>query len=249
MILILTYHKVLRRAEDKAEFYTISAEDLLRQMDLLAASGYQPLQPEELATYQSGSKPGYLLTFDDGTLDHYEVVLPLLARYKTRGIFFVPTARLDREGYLSTAAAQEMSRLGQTIGLHSHEHRRLDTLGEEDIRVQMELSQEILGKIIGEKPVYFAPPGGFINRRVRDVALERGVKVIRTMHWGYNKKTDLAALDCVPINRFMSLAQFQQVLHFRRMAITYTLKQFTKRLIPAPTYEALRDLLFGKIRR
>jgi len=246
MILILTYHKVLPQKESKAEFYTISEADLARQLDLLGQSGYEPLQPADLATYQSDSKPGYLLTFDDGTIDHYEVVLPLLARYKTRGIFFVPTARLDREGYLSTAAAQEMSRLGQTIGLHSHEHRRLDTLGEEDIRVQMELSQEILGKIIGEKPVFFAPPGGYINQRVRDVALERGVKVIRTMHWGYNKKKNLAALDCVPINRFMSHAHFQQALHFQSMALTYTLKQITKRLIPAPTYEALRDLLFRR---
>jgi hypothetical protein len=97
--------------------------------------------------------------------------------------------------------------------------------------------------------VFFAPPGGYINQRVRDVALENGVKVISTMHWGYNKKTHLAALDCVPINRFMSQAQFERVLHFRSMAMTYTLKQLTKRLIPAPTYEALRDLLFGKIRR
>ena len=172
--------------------------------------------------------------------------LPVLERYKTRAIFFVPTVKLNRSGYLSTEQIQQISRARQTIGLHSHEHRRLDTLGEEDIRVQMELSQEILGKIIGEKPVYFAPPGGFINRRVRDVALERGVKVIRTMHWGYNKKKDLAALDCVPINRFMSHAHFQQALHFQSMAVTYTLKQITKRLIPAPTYEALRDLLFRR---
>jgi len=249
MILILTYHKVLRQPESRPDFYTIGADEFLRQLDLLVQSGYRALQPEDLMGYQSDSKPAYLLTFDDGTRDHYEVVLPLLARYKTRGIFFVPTAKLDREGYLSTEQAQEMSRLGQTIGLHSHEHRRLDTLGEEDIRVQMELSQQKLEKITGAKPVVFAPPGGFINRRVRNVAIECGVRVIRTMHWGYNKSPDLEALDCVPLNGFMSQARFRQVLEFQSMAITYTLKQITKRLMPGPAYQALRDLLFGNIRR
>lgn len=249
MILILTYHKVLPRGQGKADFYTITPAELERHLGLLAQTGYRPLQPGELASYRDASKPGYLLTFDDGTLDHHEVVLPLLDRFKIRAIFFVPTAKLNREGYLSTGQIQEMSRAGQTIGLHSHEHRRLDVLGEEDIRVQMELSQQVLERATGSKPVMFAPPGGFINRRVRDVALEFGVQAIRTMRWGYNKTPDMAALDCVPLNRFMSETAFRRALQFQSRAFTYALKEMTKRLIPGPTYEALRQLLFGKIRR
>ena len=167
MILILTYHKVLGRPETKPDFYSIKADGLERQLGLLAESGFRPLQPEELLSYKPETKPAYLLSFDDGTRDHYEVVLPLLARYKSRGIFFVPTAKLDREGYLSSEAVQEMSRLGQAIGLHSHEHRRLDNLNEEDIRVQMQISQQTLEKLTGARPTLFAPPGGFINSRVR----------------------------------------------------------------------------------
>ena len=70
MILILTYHKVLRRGEGKADFYTITPAELERHLDLLAQTRYRALQPHELTTYRDSSKPGYLLTFDDGTLDH-----------------------------------------------------------------------------------------------------------------------------------------------------------------------------------
>jgi len=98
-------------------------------------------------------------------------------------------------------------------------------------------------------PVMFAPPGGFINKRVRDVALEYGVQAIRTMRWGYNKTPDLAALDCVPLNRFMNETQFRRALQFQSRAFTYALKEMTKRLIPGATYEALRGILFEKIRR
>ena len=103
----------------------------------------------------------------------------------------MPTAKLDRAGYLTSKLVTELSRAGQTIGLHSHEHRRLDWLGEEDIRVQMQLSHRIIEDLTGEPPVFFAPPGGYMNRRIRDIALETGIRVIRTTRWGYNPNPDL----------------------------------------------------------
>jgi peptidoglycan/xylan/chitin deacetylase (PgdA/CDA1 family) len=162
MILFLTYHKVVREPEARAEFYTIRAEQLERQLELLARSGLEPIAPHQLRDNKGPSRNTYILSFDDGTQDHFDVVLPILARYKLRGIFFVPTAKLDRPGYLRAETVKALSRAGHAIGCHSHEHRRLDWMMEEDIRVQLELSQQILGRITGEPPVIFAPPGGLI---------------------------------------------------------------------------------------
>ena len=245
MILVLTYHKVLRGPDPDSEFYTLQAEQLERQLELLAQSGLHALSPEKLVGFEPPSQGAYLLSFDDGTVDHYEVVLPLLARYGCRAVFFVPTAKLDRPGYLTSNRVTEMSRAGQTIGLHSHEHRRMDGLGEEDIRVQMQLSRQIIGDLTGKRPVFFAPPGGYINRRVRDIALESGIRVIRTMRWGYNQKPDFAALECVPINRHFTEGKFRQVLEFRRgSAMLYATKQIAKRMLPSRTYNSLRDIVF-----
>jgi peptidoglycan/xylan/chitin deacetylase (PgdA/CDA1 family) len=249
MILVLTYHKVLQGSDPESEFYTIPAEQLERQLELLAQAGFQALAPAELLDLKPRSNPAYLLCFDDATADHYEVVLPLLARHRCRAVFFTPTAKLDRPGYLTSKQVAELSRAGQTIGAHSHEHRRLDWLGEEDIRVQMQLSHQILAGLVGAPPVFFAPPGGYFNLSVRDIALESGIRVIRVMRWGYNPMLDLAALECIPVNRHYTDAEFRRVLEFRRRPALYAVKEITKKLIPSRSYESLRKGLFGRWRR
>ena len=246
MILVLTYHKVRRAAEPEPGFYTIRAEQLERQLELLAHSGLLAASPEKLAAGEPPAQRSYLLTFDDGTADHYEVVLPLLARFRARAVFFVPSARIGRSGYLTTQQIAEMSRGGQTIGLHSHEHRRMDCLSEEAARQQMSRSRQIIGELTGQPPVFFAPVGGYVNRRLREIALASGVRIIRTMRWGYNSKLDLASLQCIPVNRHFTEAQFAQVLAFRRRStMLYAAKEITKKVMPSRTYESLRRMVFG----
>jgi peptidoglycan/xylan/chitin deacetylase (PgdA/CDA1 family) len=249
MILVLTYHKVLRGPDPESGFYTIQAEHLERQLELLAQSGFHALSPEDLVDFAPQPGPAYLLSFDDGTQDHYEVVLPLLARRRCRAVFFAPTARLNRAGYLTSQQISELSRAGQTIGLHSHEHHRLDWLGEEDIRVQMQLSRQIVRDLTGASPVFFAPVGGYFDQRVRAIALESDIRVIRTMRWGYNQDPDFTALECVPVNRHFTDEEFRRVLEFRRRSALYAAKEVTKKIIPSRTYENLRTSLFGRLRR
>jgi peptidoglycan/xylan/chitin deacetylase (PgdA/CDA1 family) len=249
MILVLTYHKVLRGPDPESEFYTIQVEQLERQLELLAQGGFHALAPEELLDFRPQSNPAYLLCFDDGTADHYEVVLPLLARRRCRAVFFTPTAKLDRPGYMTSAQVSELSRAGQTIGAHSHEHRRLDWLGEEDIRVQMQLSHQIVRDLTGAPPIFFAPPGGFFDRRIRAIALESGVRAIRLMRWGFNSILDFRALECIPVNRHFTDAEFLRVLKFRRRPTLYAVKEITKMLIPSRAYESLRKNVFGRLGR
>ena len=107
MILVLTYHKVLRGPDPESGFYTLAAEQLERQLELLAQSGLHALTPETLISSEPPPQRAYLLSFDDGTEDHYEVVLPLLARYGCRAVFFVPTAKLNRSGFFPPSAASD----------------------------------------------------------------------------------------------------------------------------------------------
>jgi len=175
--------------------------------------------------------------------------MPVLARYKQRAIFFVPTSKLDRAGYLRTETVRKMSQEGHVIGSHSHEHRRLDWMVEEDIRVQLQLSQKIVGQITGERTLIFAPPGGYITPRVRDIAVETGMRVIRTMKWGYNPDPDFVSLDSIPVNRHLTEMEFRRILEFRSMAMMYRGKQIAKRIMPSKLYETVRAFLFGLVGR
>ena len=254
MMLVLTYHKVAGRPQNADEFYTVTAEQLDRHLELLAQNGFQVVSPRGLLesnrSDQIGGKGGKhpaLLTFDDGTVDHYEVVQPLLERYGCRAVFFVPTSKLNRPGYVTSEQAAELNRAGNVLGLHSHEHCRLDWLPEEDIRVQMEVSRQKLADLVGERPVMFAPPGGFIDRRVRNICIETGVQLIRTMRWGYNRRLDKMALECVPVNRFVTENGFLKVLGFeRRQAWLYAAKEISKKMISARAYERLRGFVFKR---
>jgi peptidoglycan/xylan/chitin deacetylase (PgdA/CDA1 family) len=243
VILFLTYHKVLRGPEKEPEFYTVQAERLERQLEMIHGKGLRPLTVSELvAAGHSPNAPEFILTFDDGTVDHYDVVCPLLEKVGQKGIFFVPTAKLNRPGYLTSDMLRDMARAGHTIGLHGHEHRRLDEFGEEDIRVQMEVSRAKLEELTGTPPMIFAPPGGYMSWQLQSIAMESGARAIRTMRWGYNRQVDLTALQCIPLNRNSNEAEFGRVLEFRSQAFAYATKQIARKLVPKGLYGPLREM-------
>lgn len=242
MILFLTYHKVLpAHGNTPKEFYTVTTDQFERHLTLLQDHGMRPLALESLLAGSPPAGPRYLISFDDGTRDHVEQVLPILQRRTCRALFFVPTAKLNRPGQLTDGQVRELAAAGQIIGSHSHEHRRLDRLRDEDIRAQLDLSLRIVADLVGAKPICFAPPGGYMNQRVETVALESGLRVIRTMRWGYNQRLDLTRLETVSPNRFTTEAGFRRFLGCRGRRSAYFAKEFSKRILPERSYHWLRD--------
>jgi len=249
MILILTYHKIATgRANDAGEFYTITRDDLDSQFCALRTRGYRCLRIDELL---SGGPPPpncCLLTFDDGTQDHYDIVLPLLEEHKFQGVFFVCTGKFDLPGFLTRAKVGDMAQRGHIIGCHSDRNHRLDRITDEQIRERIALSRRVLTEVVGTPPVLFAPPGGYINAHVRNVVLANGMRIIRTMQWGYNDRPDLAALQCIPINQRIGPKQFHDILDRRaavRMAVMYRMKELLKWALPARLYYGVRQAIIG----
>jgi peptidoglycan/xylan/chitin deacetylase (PgdA/CDA1 family) len=245
MMLLLTYHKIQPcREEASSEFYTVPEHSFRRQLDSITAAGHPFFTPEHLLHLADAQEAGCLLTFDDGTRDHYEIVFPELEARRLRAVFFVPTAKLNQSGYLTESEVRELSGSGHVIGLHSHHHQRMDTWSEDEMRAQMRQARELLGAITGREPWIFAPPGGFIDKRLRTVALASGVKAIRTMRWGYNRRPDLLALETIPLNRHITDPAFDRILAGRERRLLYFAKETTKRFLPAAQYERLRNFLF-----
>ena len=201
------------------------------------------LKPEHAAATQC------FVSFDDGTQDHHEIVFPLLQQLGLRGVFFVPTAKLNQPGYLTSVQLRELADAGQTIGCHSHEHKRMDVLSNEEIQRQLETSRNILRDTTGVEPGIFAPPGGFSNSAVRTAALRSGLRIIRTMRWGFNRQPDFAALETISLNRHTNDRQFQNILEGRQRRLLYLGKQAAKALVPARAYERLRSWIFELARK
>ena len=249
MILFLTYHKVAARAEDDTDFYTVSRDSFSRQLQALTVAGKPPLDPVALRGTPPSPKEQCFLSFDDGTQDHHEIVFPLLQRLGRRGVFFVPTAKLDRPGYLTSAQLRELAAAGHTIGCHSHDHKRLDVMSPEEIQRQLDTSRKILHDTTGVEPWIFAPVGGFVNATVRDAARRSGLRVIRTMRWGFNRRPNFAALETIPINRHTTDREFENMLAGRQSRLLYFGKQAAKAMVPGRAYERLRSWIFKFARK
>jgi peptidoglycan/xylan/chitin deacetylase (PgdA/CDA1 family) len=199
---------------------------------------------EDLVEGKATGEKEYVLSFDDATLDHYEVVFPLLQKHGCQGVFFVPTARLNQRGNMTDAQVRELAAAGHAIGLHSHNHQRMDMMPEEKAREEMKISQKILSGLVGRRLEKFAPPGGFFTPRVQEVAVEQGVRLIRTMRWGYNAQPDPLAMQTVPINRYTTKKRFRGILEQRNPRAVYAGKEMLKRLIPMRVYQIIRRTIF-----
>jgi peptidoglycan/xylan/chitin deacetylase (PgdA/CDA1 family) len=244
MMPIFTYHKVSADGDGALrEFYTVPRGLLGMQIQAALSKGY--VVPD-IGRPGEGGAPAhpFWMTFDDGTLDHYEIVAPFLNEKKVRGVFFVPTAKLDRPGYLTRAQVADMAAAGHVIGSHSHEHRRLDRMRGDEIRKQLVMSVEILAGITGSPPHVFAPPGGYFNTRIRDIADDLGFTAIRTMRWGLNETPDPLGLECIPVNRRFTEEHILKVLDGRIpgwFKIQYRGKELLKSMVPAGLYEKIRN--------
>jgi peptidoglycan/xylan/chitin deacetylase (PgdA/CDA1 family) len=245
MILFLTYHAVAAGVDTRARnFYTVTREQLERHFDFLSSSGHTCISPTALREGKLIEKHHFVLSFDDATADHAEIVRPVLRNRGWTAAFFVPTVKLNKPGYLTDGEVRDLNSEGHTIGLHSHEHRRLDVLSDDQLREQMGRSQGILADLIGQKPWLFAPPGGYLNEHIREVALGFEVQAIRTMRWGYNQKLDLTSIETIPINRHTDDRKFRRIIETRyRRRIAYASKQAVKAIVPSRAYEWMRARL------
>ena len=245
-MLFLTYHKIDQR--DSPDFYTVRADVLREHLELLKRAQKQPANIESLLD-KGKRQDDYFVTFDDGTADHFELVMPILEEFEIKGIFFVPTDKIQRAGSLSRAQLLELSSRGHEIGCHSHKHMRLDTQSDESIREQLTVSTEIIAQLTGKMPRILAPPGGFTSHSVRRISGELGMPLVRTMKWGLNRALVLDDLETIPVNRKFSCAKLEGILNAKglaRLRLLYNLKEAAKTLVPLRLYERVRNVIFRR---
>jgi peptidoglycan/xylan/chitin deacetylase (PgdA/CDA1 family) len=94
--LVIMYHGVPSRSRDRNG---IDAIAFVRQIEWLRR-WVEFVHPDETARVRRRSKPRVLLTFDDGFLNHQQVVAPILAKHSIPALFFVPTRHGEPGGYL-----------------------------------------------------------------------------------------------------------------------------------------------------
>jgi peptidoglycan/xylan/chitin deacetylase (PgdA/CDA1 family) len=205
---ILNYHSV----GDVADDYTTPIAAFEQQLDWLAAEGFRTVSLHEVAESRTGRavlpKRAIVLTFDDGTADALNVVLPSLHRRGMRATFFIITGRVGESGFLTWEGVRALAAAGMEIGSHTRTHPRLPKIPKEAAEEELKVSKSRLEAEIGQTVEALAYPHNSVRSRTEALVAAAGyrVAVAGVAHGGW----DLLRLRRVPVNGFTSLSAFQR---------------------------------------
>ncbi|PWT75029.1 MAG: polysaccharide deacetylase [Chloroflexi bacterium] len=176
---ILLYHAVSVDPPDWIAHLAVSPATFSAHLDLVAASGRQPITVSQYADGLRGMRTlpprPVLITVDDGFADFADQALPALAERKMTSTLYVTTgalAGMRPQSVLPPATMLDHTQLrgleaaGVEIGAHSHTHRQLDLLPDSELTYELSLSGDLLAEALGHSIRSFAYPHGYWRRRM-----------------------------------------------------------------------------------
>ncbi|MBF0345462.1 MAG: polysaccharide deacetylase family protein [Nitrospirae bacterium] len=211
MIGLIVLHKILTHVDDNN--YTLSTEELNGVIDILRKHG-NVIDPADIRAKCNKPANSFVITFDDGTVDHYQHAMPVLKGQEVKAVFFVNPYATGRDGYLNLDHLHHLQNAGYTIGSHSYRHAVLTTYSDEQIHRELERSIDALKPIAGTIK-WLAPPYGVYNKRVVNAAEKLGITYFRTTRFGWNTSlvsNGMSMLNVFNVNRSFTLARLNRCL-------------------------------------
>ena len=130
-------------------------------------------------------------SIDDADKSFYEVGWP---KFKEQGFpvtLFVNTSTIHKnnKNYLDWDQIRELVNEGVSIGAHSHSHYHMADLSIDEVRDEIEISNNIFLKELGSIPSLFAFPYGEANEEIINLLKEYKFKVAFGQHSGVINET------------------------------------------------------------
>lgn len=169
---ILMYHGVSDQTWGAEELF-VSPSDMEAQVKYLVENGYDLITFEDWYHLEDFDKP-VMLTFDDGYLDNYEELYPILREYNAKATIFVITTSVDRDPKTMTSAqAKEMMDSGLvSIQSHTFNHPHLSECSAKELEQQMRWSKFAITRMTGYEPFVLCYPYGDSDSEARDITLD-----------------------------------------------------------------------------
>lgn len=167
---VMMYHLILDEVYSVYEALFVSPVHFEEHLQLLNELGYEYLFAEE---WRLTSRPSVVLTLDDGYLDNYTNMFPLLKKYGAKATVFIVTDLIDTEGYMTRDMIKEMSASGLvSFQCHTAHHLDLSYLSADELRADFNESVSIIESLTGKQVSALAYPGGSYNDTVLSVVPE-----------------------------------------------------------------------------
>lgn len=124
------------------------------------------------------------LSFDvaSGSSDIDEI-LSILDKYNIKATFFLVGSWVDNNENL----VKKIYENGHEIGNHSNTHANTKELSKENVVKEIQLTEEKIEKITGDKPTLYRPPFGEVDKKTLEICKSLGYKIINwdvdSMDW------------------------------------------------------------------
>ena len=171
---ILVYHRV---SDTDKNPMTLKVADFDAQMKYLVDNGYHVIAPDDLldawATGKALPAKPIVLTFDDGHMDIYNNVFPILQKYNMRATVFVVTDHMGMKDYLTWDIARALQ-AGGYIDIESHtmSYKDLTTLKGDKLWNEIYGSKQAIEWALKKPAKFIAYPEGKYTVDAEDTSKE-----------------------------------------------------------------------------
>jgi peptidoglycan/xylan/chitin deacetylase (PgdA/CDA1 family) len=183
MVVALIYHRIGRKTASPVD---LPREVFIEQLDWLLANGRvfsldSAAQTLARGTAGTENESAVALTFDDGTADWLDVVLPELVSRRLPATFYVSTDFVESgrsfpdEGRpVSWSGLAEMVATGLvTVGSHTHTHRVLADASTSEAVTELDRSIGLIEDRLGVVCRHFAYPKAIAGSAAAEVVVRR----------------------------------------------------------------------------
>jgi peptidoglycan/xylan/chitin deacetylase (PgdA/CDA1 family) len=178
---VLVYHNVLPRDRwPSSATYTayITPERVYAQLKYLRDHGWRSVTARNVAQYAKRGErmhsKAFVISVDDGRLNGYRYLWPILRELRFRATFYVVGSRIGRDKFASADQLREIDAAGSEIANHTHEHLTLTKLTRAEVIEQVRKSSDAIFEAVGRRPITLAYPGGAYNTAVMDAVRSEG---------------------------------------------------------------------------
>jgi peptidoglycan/xylan/chitin deacetylase (PgdA/CDA1 family) len=167
---VMMYHLISNNLNGTNNSLYVRPTEFEEHLILLNELGFEYIFADE---WRYTENPSVALTFDDGYVDNYTVMFPLLKQYNAKATIFVITNLIGTDGYLTADMIREMSDSGfVSIQCHTVNHYNLNQIDVNTMRNEFKISSDVIKSLTGKDVKALAYPMGMFNSTVISVAGE-----------------------------------------------------------------------------
>jgi len=246
-ILTLMYHKTPPTQTNDG--WSVSLPSFRQQIDILRNQGFEFIRLSDVTNEHYYSRRTYIcITFDDGHKSNLEAFALLRERR------IVPTAFIVRQWAQPNSefmSAADLSSIGDwcEFGGHGMTHCDLTKLSQRELRDELTVSKTFLEDACGKTVTTMSVPGGRINARVVQAALQCGYRLIGNsvplVNHRPRKTMNRIAIRSHDSPQKIALLANAGVLYWMRQRMRTSAQRMALHILGERRYKTFRGIISG----